>query len=194
MACGTRRMARRTGPGISRRIWATSRSKRRRSMPSSSSFSSSTSLRDAVEEQVDGQDDDDEVVEAADHRDVVRDQVAPAGRGSRARRPAGPCGPSASARRASERPDEPGVDRGPAGHRQERGHARARGPAPEPEPPPRPVARVRAIPAASSRAMRSGGLAGSPVRDSAVYQRRPTRQTMATVARRDRPTVPPEPR
>ena len=32
--------------------------------------------RDAVEEQVDGEDHDDEVVEAADDRDVVRDDVA----------------------------------------------------------------------------------------------------------------------
>ena len=76
MRPGIRRMVRRTGPGVKRRIWAMSRSNAARSMSSSSSFSSSRSRRHAVEEQVDREDDDDEVVEAADDRDVVGDDVA----------------------------------------------------------------------------------------------------------------------
>ena len=61
-----------------------------RSMPSSASFSSSSRPGDTLEEQVDGEDDDDQVVEPADDRHVVGDEVRPAGRGS----------PSAPARRA----------------------------------------------------------------------------------------------
>ena len=43
MRPGTRRMVRRTGPGVKRRIWAMSRSNAARSMSSSTSFSSSRS-------------------------------------------------------------------------------------------------------------------------------------------------------
>ena len=69
-------MVRRTGPGVKRRTWATSRSNSARSMPSSASFSWSRSSGHAVEEELDGEDDDDEVVEPTDDRDVVRDEVA----------------------------------------------------------------------------------------------------------------------
>ena len=84
----------------------------RRSMPSSSSFSSSSFGRDAVEEQVDREDDDDEVVEPADDRDVVRDEVAPedeVAERAAEQRLAGRRRPLV----ADQRPDEPGVDRAP---------------------------------------------------------------------------------
>ena len=62
----------------------------------------------AVEEQVDGEDDDDEVVEPAEDRDVVGDEVAAedevAGRAGRA----APCAPSASARRCTSASDRAG--------------------------------------------------------------------------------------
>ena len=69
-------------------------------------------VRDAVEEQVDGEDDDDEVVEAAEERDVVGDQVPAEDE------VAGGAGQQRLARRRRplvdrERRDEPGVQRGP---------------------------------------------------------------------------------
>ena len=77
MRPGTRRMVRRTGPGVKRRIWAMSRSKATRSMAEVVELLLEQLGRHAVEEQVDREDDDDEVVEAAEDRDRVRDEVAP---------------------------------------------------------------------------------------------------------------------
>ena len=76
MTAGTRRMVRRTGPGVKRRIWAMSRSNALAVDAELVELLASRSSGDAVEEQVDGEDDDDEVVEPADDRDVVGDEVA----------------------------------------------------------------------------------------------------------------------
>ena len=68
-------MVRRTGPGVKRRTWATSRSNSARSMPELGELLVEQVVRDAIEEQLDGEDDDDEVVEPTDDRDVVGDEV-----------------------------------------------------------------------------------------------------------------------
>ena len=119
MRAGTRRMVRRTGPGVKRRIWAMSRSKAARSMARSSSFSWRSSGGHAVEEQVDREDDDDEVVEATEDRQAVGDEIAAehdvAGRG--------PEQDLAVARHPlveDERRDQAAVLRDPARDRQER--------------------------------------------------------------------------
>ena len=66
---GTRRIVRRTGPGVNRRIRAMSCSNATRSIPSSSELLVEQLLGHAVEEQVDREDDDDEVVEPAEDRE-----------------------------------------------------------------------------------------------------------------------------
>ena len=128
MSAGTRRMVRRTGPGVKRRTWATSRSNSARSMPSSGELLVEQVVRHAVEEQLDGEDDDDEVVETADDRDVVGDQVATedeVARGAGQQRLAVGRHPLVH----DERGDEPGVHRDAAGDRQER-EQRERAPEP----------------------------------------------------------------
>ena len=68
-------MVRRTGPGGQARILVIA-VEGHAVDPRSSSFSSRSSA-DAVEEQVDRQDDDDEVVEATEDRQAVGHEVAP---------------------------------------------------------------------------------------------------------------------
>ena len=68
-------------------------------------------LRDAVEEQVDGEDHDDEVVEPADDRHVVRDRGRGRRRGSRARPRASPCAPAGVRSSRMQLEEQPAVDR-----------------------------------------------------------------------------------
>ena len=87
-------------------------------MPSSSSFSLEDVGVDAVEEDIEGDRDDDEVVEAAEERHLVGDQVAPEEDVAEA------AGEHRLARGGrpiveDERPDEAGVERGPARERQQ---------------------------------------------------------------------------
>ena len=63
-AAGARRMMRRSGAGVKRRIRATSSWNARWSMPSVVELLVEEVRRDAVEEQVDGEHDHDDVVEA----------------------------------------------------------------------------------------------------------------------------------
>ena len=68
-------MVRRTGPGVKRRIWARSCSNEDAIDPQLVEFLMEQLIRHPVEEQLDREDQDDEVVEPADDRDVVRDEV-----------------------------------------------------------------------------------------------------------------------
>ena len=76
--------------------------------------------RHAVEEEVDGEDHDHEVVEAAEDRDVVRDEVAAEDEVAGGAPRAAPCAPAGVRSSRTRATDEPGVDRGAAGERQER--------------------------------------------------------------------------
>ena len=93
-----RRMVRRTGPGVKRRTWATSRSNSAAIDAELGELLVEQVVRDAVEEQLRGEHDDDEVIETADDRPIVGDQVATEDEVAGRRRPASPCGWPASAR------------------------------------------------------------------------------------------------
>ena len=133
--------------GVNRRIRATSSWNDRASMPSSSSFSVQDVVRDAVEEQVDREHDDDEVVQPADDGQVVRDEV-PA-EDQVAERPGEQrLAPGRHPVVADELAEQPAVDGRAARERQERG--RAQQPA-DADPPSRRTCSCRTVTAALPR-------------------------------------------